>query len=107
MRTYKQDKWEIYIEKTNQISCTRFWGKYGGLSLYGDDHKNRYTIDHEDIHFVNNDGCVLIRNPYETDDNKTEHEYFSIHDYLFDRILATNQNEGIHWILLPKLCLCQ
>ena len=69
--------------------------KYGGLSLYDTDTENRYSIDDKEIHFVKGDGYSLIGNPDHPDDTSTDHEYFCIHDDLFDRILETDHNSDI------------
>ena len=39
------------MEKHDQRYRTRFWEKYGGISLYDIYIYNRYSIDDEDIHF--------------------------------------------------------
>ena len=69
--------------------------KYGGLSLYYIDFGKRYSIDDEDTHFVKVDGYILIGNPDHPDGTLTDHEYFCIHDDLFNRILETDQNSDI------------
>ena len=61
--------------------------KYGGLSLYDIYMEKRYSIDDNEINFVKGDGYALIGNPYHPDGSSTDHEYFCIHDDLFDRIL--------------------
>ena len=75
------------MKKYDQRSCTRFLAKYGGLSLYDIYMEKRYSIDDNEIHFVKGDGYALIGNPYHPDGSSTDHEYFCIHDDLFDRIL--------------------
>ena len=49
--------------------------------------EKRYSIDDKEIHFVKGDGYALIGNPDHPDGSSTDHEYFCIHDDLFDRIL--------------------
>ena len=66
--------------------------KYGGLSLYDIDMEKRYSIDDKGIHFVKGDRYALIGNPDHPDVSSTDHEYFCIHDDLFDRILETDQD---------------
>ena len=66
--------------------------KYGGTPLYDIDIENRYTIDDEEIHFVKKYVYVLIGNPENTYVTSTDHEYFLIHDDLFDRVLETDHN---------------
>ena len=86
---------KIHTKKTHQISCTIFLTKYCGLHLYDGDLNNRYTIDNEDIHLINNYGHDSIGNTDETDGTLTDHEYFSIRDNFSDSISSTNQNEDI------------
>ena len=61
--------------------------KYGGLSLYDIYFGKIYSIDDEDIHFLKVDVYALIGNTDHPDGTSTDHEYFSLHDDLFDRIL--------------------
>ena len=63
--------------------------KYGGLSLYDIDFEKIYPINDEDIHFVKGDEYDLIGNPDNPYGTSTDHEYFFIHDDLFDIILET------------------
>ena len=78
------------MKKNGQRNRTHFLAKYGELSLYAIDFEKRYSIDDEDIHFVKGDVYALIGNPYHPDATSTDHEYFFIHDDLFDRILETD-----------------
>ena len=78
------------MKKTDQISCTRFLERYGGLSLYDINLKKRYKIEHEKMKFVKKCRYALIGNPYHPDGTSTDHEYFFIRDDFFDQILATN-----------------
>ena len=78
------------MKKNYQRNRTRFLEKYGGLSLYSIDFGKIYFIDDEYIHFVKGDEYALIGNPDYPDGTSTDHEYFCIHDDLFDRILETN-----------------
>ena len=93
------------MKETDQISCTRFLEKYGGLSLNDIDLKSIYTLDHEDILFVNKHGYDLTGNTDETYGTSTYYKYFFIHDNLFDQVLATNQNDNISLNIIPKMCL--
>ena len=52
MRTYIEDIEKELIKKKYQRYCANFLAKYGGLGFYDEDVKNRYIIDHEDIHGV-------------------------------------------------------
>ena len=47
------------------------------------------------MHFVKGEGYALIGNPDFPDGSLTDHKYFCIHDNLFDRILATEQDFDI------------
>ena len=95
MRAYIED-WEILsMKKNDQITRTHFWAKYGGMSLYYIGFGERYSIDDDDIQFLKGDWYALIGNPDHPDETSTYHEYFCIHDDLFDRILETDQNSGI------------
>ena len=83
------------MKKDDQKSRTRFLAKYGWLSLYDIDTEKRYSIDDKEIHFVKGYGYALIGNPYHPYGTSTYHEYFCMHDDLFDRILETDQNYDI------------
>ena len=83
------------MKKYSQRSRTRFLAKYGGLSLYDVDMEKRYSIDDKEIRFVKGDRYALIGNPDHSDSTSTDHEYFFIHDDLFDRILETDQDSDI------------
>ena len=83
------------MKKNDQRTRTHFLAKYGGLSLYDFDFDKRYLIDDEEIHFVKWDGYALIGDPDHPDGTSTDHEYFCIHDDLFNRILETDQNSNI------------
>ena len=83
------------MNKYDQIYRTHFLVKYEGLSLYDIDMEKRYSIDDKEIHFVNWYGYALIVNPDHPDGTSTDHEYFCIHDGLFDRVLETDQNYDI------------
>ena len=83
------------MKKTDQISRSRFLEKCGSFSLYDIDMKNRYTIDHKYIWFIKKYWFALIGNPDHLDGTLADHEYFFIHDDLFDQILATILNNNI------------
>ena len=78
------------IKKNDQRTRTHFLAKYWGLSLHDIYFGKIYSIDDEDTKFVKRDGHALIGNPYHPDGTSTDHEYFFIHDHLFDRILETD-----------------
>ena len=90
------------MNKYDQITCTRFLSKYGGLSLYYIGMEKRYSIDDKDINFLKGDGCALIGNPDHPYGTSTYHEYFCIHDDLFDIILETDQNSDITLKVIHK-----
>ena len=83
------------MKKYDHISRTCFLDKYGGLSIYDIDMEKRYSIEDKETHFVKGDGYDLIGHPDHPDGTSTDHEYFCIHDDLFDRILETDQNSDI------------
>ena len=83
------------MKEDDQRYQTRFLAKYGRLSLYDIDTENIYSFDDKEIHSVKGDGYALIGNPDFPDDSSTDHEYFCIHEDLFDRILATEQDSDI------------
>ena len=69
--------------------------KHGGLSLYDIDIEKIFSIDDKEFHFVKGYGYALIGNPDHPDGTSNNHEYFCIHDDLFDRILETEHNSYI------------
>ena len=100
--SYIED-WEMFsMKKDDQRSCTCFLAKYGGLSLYGIDMEKRYSVDDKYIRFVKWDGYASIGNPDNPDGSSTDHEYFFIHDYVFDRILETDQDYDITLKVIQK-----
>ena len=54
------------------------------------------------MHFVKGEGYALIGNPDFPDGSSTDHEYFCIHEDLFDRILATEQDSDITLNLIHR-----
>ena len=75
------------MKKYDQRYRSCFLAKYGGLSLYDIDTEKRYSIDDKEIHFAKVNRYALIGNPDHPDGYSMDHEYFCIHDDLFDRIL--------------------
>ena len=63
-----------------------FISKYGSLDLYDEDPKKIFIIDHEQLKFDKNDGWNLIGITEKEDVTLSDHEYFCIHDDLFNRI---------------------
>ena len=78
------------MKKNDQRPRTRFLDKYGVLSLYDIYFEKRYSVDDEYIHFVKGDVYDLIVNLDHPDVTSTDHEYFYIHDDLFNRNLETD-----------------
>ena len=74
-----------------------FIEKYGSLDLYDEDLKKIFIIDHEHIKSDKTDGCTLIGIPEKEYGTLSDHEYFCIHDDLFDRIKSTRQDRNILW----------
>ena len=102
LRAYIEDWEKLLMKKDDQRSRTRLLAKYGGLSLYDIDTEKRYYIDDKEIHFVKGDGYALIGNPDHPDGTSTDHKYFCIHDYFFDRILETDQDYDITLNVIHK-----
>ena len=76
--------------------------KYGGLSLYDINFEKRYLIDDEYNNFVKGYGYALFGHPDHPDGTSNDHEYFCIHEDLFDRILETNQNSDFMLNMIHK-----
>ena len=93
---------KLSMKKYDQRSHTCFLAKYGGLSLYDIDTEKRYSIDDKEIHFVKGDRYALIGNPDHPDGSSTYHEYFCIHENLFDRILESDQDSDITLKVIHK-----
>ena len=73
------------MKKKGQRTCT---------SLYDIDIGNSYSIVYEEIHFVKAGRYGLTVNSDHSDGTSTDHEYFCIHDDLFNIILETDQNSN-------------
>ena len=63
-----------------------FLEKYGSLALYDECPKNIFITDHEQLEFDKTDGWTLIGIHDKEDGTLSDHEYFCIHDDLFDII---------------------
>ena len=74
-----------------------FIEKYGSLDLYDEDTGKIFIIDHEQLKFDKTDGLTLIGIPEKGDGSLSDHEYFCIHDDLFDRIQSTHQYQSFLW----------
>ena len=48
------------MKKYDQISFVKCLTKHGGLDLYYEDTKNRFTIDYEDINFSRKKSDILL-----------------------------------------------
>ena len=90
------------MKKDDLRSRTCFLANYGGLSLYDINTEKRYYIDDKEIRFVKGDWYTLIGNPDHPDGSSTDHEYFCIHDGLFDIILETDQDYDITLNVIHK-----
>ena len=102
LRSYIVDWGKSLMKKNYQITRTRFLEKYGGIFLYDIDFEKIYYIDDEEIHFIKGYVYALIGNPYNPYGTSTHHEYFIIHDDLFDIILETDQNPYIALKVIHK-----
>ena len=78
------------INNKRQLSCTMFIARYGSLDVYDEDTEKIFTIDHEKLEFDKNAGWTLIGISEKPDETLSYHEYFWIHDDLFDRIKSTH-----------------
>ena len=102
LRAYIED-WRHFIMKENhRRTCTRFLAKYGRLFIYDIPFEKIQSVDDEAIHFVKRYVYTLIGKPDHIYGTLTDHEYSFIHDDLFDRILATDQNPDILLKLIHK-----
>ena len=64
--------------------------KYVSLAMYDEDLEKLIIIDHGKLQFDKNCGWKLIIISEKPDGYLLYHEYFFIHDDLFDRIQSTN-----------------
>ena len=72
-----------------------FIAKYGSLDLYEEDLEKIFIIDHEQLKFRRIYGWTLIGITDKPDVYLLDHEYFFIHDDLFDIIQSTHQDKNI------------
>ena len=77
-------------------------GENGRLFIYDIPFEKIQSVDDEAIHFVKRYVYTLIGKPDHIYGTLTDHEYSFIHDDLFDRILATDQNPDILLKLIHK-----
>ena len=90
------------MKKNNQRTLTCFFSNFGGISLYDIYFGKTYLIEDEDINLVNGYGYAIIGNSDSPDGTSTDHEYFFIHNDLFDKIIETDQNEDIALKMIHK-----
>ena len=64
------------MKENYQRTRTRFFSKYGGLSIYDINTENIYSIDYKGIHFVKVDRYALIDNSDHPDVTSTDHDFF-------------------------------
>ena len=74
-----------------------FLEKYGSLALYDEHLKKRFIIDHIQLEFDKTDGWTLMGISEKEDGTLYDHDYFCIHDDIFDRIRSTHQDRNILW----------
>ena len=95
IRDYTEYWGKSLVKEHDQIFCTSFLEKYCCLSINDIDVERRYYLGDEDIKFIKKYGQDLFDNPDNPDGTSTDHEYFLIHDDLFDIDLATDHNSDI------------
>ena len=83
------------IKNKRQLLCNTFLEKYNSLDLYDEDLEKIFIIDHKELEFDKNYGWTLIGIPPNPDGYLPDHEYFCIHDDIFDRIQSIHQNNNI------------
>ena len=76
--------------------------KYDSLDLYDENLKEIFIIDHEQSQFDKNDKWNLIGIPEKLDGTLSNHDYFCIHDYIFEIIQSTHQDRNIMWKFLSN-----
>ena len=74
-----------------------FLAKYVSLDLYNEDQKKIFIIDHKQLQFDKSDGWNLIVIPEKEYGTFSDHDYFCIHDDIFDTIQSTHQDRYILW----------
>ena len=81
------------INNKIQLWRTMFLTKYDSLDLYDEYVKKISIIDHEELHLDINYGWTLIGITDEPNCSMTNHEYFCIHDDLFDISIKSSGQE--------------
>ena len=97
LKMYIEYRETLHIKSKIQVSKAMFIAKYGSLDLYDEYLKERFIIYHEQLEFDKTDGWNLIGIPEKEDGTLSDHEYFCIHDDLFDRIKSTHQDQMFLW----------
>ena len=72
------------------------------MDLYDENLEKIFIIDHEKLESNKNQLWNLIEIPEKPDVIVSDHEYFCIHDDLFDRTQSTRQDRNITWRLIPN-----
>ena len=88
---------KTHIKNKSQVSKAIFIAKYGSLALYDEYLEKIFIIDHEQLKFDKTDGRTLIGTSDKKDGSLSDHEYFCIHDDMFDRIKSTDQDQNVLW----------
>ena len=94
---YIEEWGKSHIKNKSQVSKSIFIEKYGSLALYDEDLKKIIIIDHDILELNKTDGCTLIGIPEKENGTLSDHEYFLIHDDIFDIIQSTHQDRNILW----------
>ena len=89
-----------HINNKIQVSKAMFLAKYGSLALYYEDLEKRFIIDHKQLEFDKTGEWTLIGIPEKEEGSLSDHEYFCIHDDLFDQIKSTHQDQMFLWKFL-------
>ena len=76
----------MHIKNKNQLSSNMFLERYVSLALYDEYTKKIFIIDHKQLKYDKNAGLNSIGIPEKPYETLVDHEYFCIHDDLFDRI---------------------
>ena len=72
-----------------------FIEKYVSLALYDEYLEKIFIINHEQLQFGKKSGWNLIGINEKPDEYSLDHEYFCIHDDLFDIIQSIHQDKNI------------
>ena len=100
LKIYVEDMGKLNIKRKIQLLRTMFLENHGSLDIYDEDLKEIFIIDHKKLQFNKISGWAIIGIPEEPDGTLSNHEYFCIHDDLFDRIQSTYQDRNILWMFI-------